>query len=68
MKTFQEFLEAKGDEAKFVLDEKNWIKGAIKHPGRCTPFPNPDCPKDSPQGRLAQRFKHGDIHRDNEKK
>ncbi len=43
---------------------KNWIKKAIKHPGRCTPgSPNYDCPKGSPQWNLAQRFKHGDLHK-----
>lgn len=41
-----------------------WIQGAIKHPGRCTPgSPNYDCPKGSPQWNLAQRFKHGDLHK-----
>lgn len=43
---------------------KNWIKKAIKHPGRCTPgSPNYDCPKGSPQWNLAQRFKHGYLHK-----
>lgn len=43
---------------------KDWIKKAIKHPGRCTPgSPNYDCPKGSPQWNLAQRFKHGDLHK-----
>jgi hypothetical protein len=40
----------------------NWIQGAVKHPGRCTPgSPNYDCPKGSPQWNLAQTFKkhHG---------
>jgi hypothetical protein len=42
----------------------DWIQGAIKHPGRCTPgSPNYDCPKGSPQWNLAQRFKHGDLHK-----
>ncbi len=63
IKTFIEFLESQGELGQKILTEKNWIKGAIKHPGRCTPFPNPDCPKDSPQGRLAQRFKKGDLHK-----
>lgn len=45
------------------LQEKNWIGPAIKHPGRCTPAPNPDCPKGSPQYNLAMRFKHGDLHK-----
>ena len=43
---------------------KNWIKKAIKHPGRCTPgSSNYDCPKGSPQWNLAQRFKYGDLHK-----
>ena len=46
---------------------KDWIKKAIKHPGRCTPgSPNYDCPKGSPQWNLAQRFKHGDLHKKEE--
>lgn len=46
-------------------DGGNWIQGAIKHPGRCTPgSPNYDCPKGSPQWNLAQRFKHGDLHKE----
>lgn len=41
-----------------------WIQGAIKHPGRCTPgSANYDCPEGSPQWNLAQRFKHGDLHK-----
>ena len=42
----------------------NWIKKAIKHPGRCTPgSPNYDCPKGSPQWNLAQTFKkHHGFH------
>tara|TARA_R100001015_G_C4634386_1_gene200803 strand:- start:372 stop:569 length:198 start_codon:yes stop_codon:yes gene_type:complete len=40
---------------------KNWIKGAIKRPGRCTPFPNPDCMPGTPQYNLAKRFKSGDL-------
>lgn len=44
-----------------------WIQGAIKHPGRCTPgSSNYDCPKGSPQWNLAQRFKHGDLHKKQE--
>ncbi len=58
MNSFKEYFSIQEE----IIDEKNWIKGAIKRPGRCTPFPNPDCPKDSPQGRLAQRFKRGDLH------
>jgi len=49
---------------KFKSGGKHWIQGAIKHPGRCTPgSPNYDCPKGSPQWNLAQRFKHGDLHK-----
>lgn len=45
-------------------DGGDWIQNAIKHPGRCTPgSPNYDCPKGSPQWNLAQRFKHGDLHK-----
>jgi len=67
MKTFKEYLETVN--GTWVLDEKNWIQGAVKHPGRCTKgSPNYDCPEGSPQWKLAQRFRHGDIHRDNEKK
>jgi hypothetical protein len=62
MRTFIEFLEEEH------LDESKWIQGSVKHPGRCTPAPNPDCPKGSPQYNLAMRFKHGDIHADNKKK
>lgn len=45
---------------------KHWIQGAVKHPGRCTPgSPNYDCPKGSPQWRLAQTFKkHHGFHQD----
>lgn len=64
MRTFSEFLEHK------VLEEgkkkKKWIQGAHLKKGRCTPAPNPDCPKGSRQYALAMRFKHGDIHKDNE--
>jgi len=43
-----------------------WIQKAVKHPGRCTPgSPNYDCPKGSPQWRLAQTFKkHHGFHQD----
>jgi hypothetical protein len=41
-----------------MADKKNWIKGAIKHPGRCTKgSPNYDCPKGSPQYNLKQTLK-----------
>jgi len=36
---------------------KKWIQKAVKHPGRCTPMPNPDCPVGSPQYNLGKRFK-----------
>lgn len=54
--------------SQFLEKKENWIKGAIKHPGRCTPAPNPDCPKGSRQYALAMRFKKGDIHKDVEEK
>lgn len=38
-----------------------WIQDAIKKPGRCTPFPNPDCMPGTPQYNLAKRFKSGDL-------
>lgn len=43
-----------------------WIQKAVKHPGRCTPgSPNYDCPKGSPQWRLAQTFKkHHGFHKE----
>jgi hypothetical protein len=71
MKTFNEYLHSIDAEWVIELQEKNWIQGAIKHPGRCTPFPNPDCPKDSPQGRLAVRFKrkkNNEFHHKKKKK
>jgi len=64
MKTFKEFLQAKGE----VLEEKDWIQGAInpKHKGWCTPLSNPHCT--GKRRALALRFKKGDLHDDNEKK
>ena len=62
MKTFNEWLKTRIDE------KKDWIKGAIKHPGRCKHPGDSKCPKGSPQYNLAMRFKHGDIHKDNEDK
>lgn len=43
----------------------NWIQGAVKHPGRCTPgSSNYDCPPGSPQYNLAQTFKkHHGFHK-----
>ena len=40
-----------------IGEGKDWIQGAVKHPGRCTPMPNPDCPVGSPQYNLGKRFK-----------
>ena len=40
-----------------IHEKKDWIQGAVKHPGRCTPMPNPDCPVGSPQYNLGKRFK-----------
>ncbi len=57
MKKFSEWIEA-----KTLTEKKNWIQKAIKHPGRCTPAPNPDCPVGSPQYNLAMRFKKGDLN------
>jgi hypothetical protein len=64
MKSFREFATFRDDVVvgEEILLEKNWIQKSIKHPGRCTPAPNPDCPKGSPQYNLAMRFKHGDLH------
>ena len=40
----------------------NWIPNDLKK-GRCTPAPNPDCPKGSPQYNLAMTFKkHHGFH------
>lgn len=40
----------------------NWIQNAHLEKGRCTPgSPNYDCPKNSPQWNLAQRFRTGDL-------
>ena len=61
MKSFSQWLKDKQ-----LITEKNWIQKAIKHPGRCTPAPNPDCPKGSPQYNLAMRFKHGDLKKKKE--
>lgn len=44
-------------------NKSNWIQSAIKHPGRCKHMGSKECPKGSPQFRLAQRFKHGDLHK-----
>ena len=42
---------------------KDWIKKAIKHPGRCTKgSPNYDCPKGSPQFNLAKTLRS--LHAD----
>jgi len=70
MISFNEYLEKKLNEES-VLEEgskkrkkKNkWIQKAIKHPGRCTPMGTPECPPGSPQYRLAQRFKSGELRK-----
>lgn len=59
MKTFQEWL---------VVEKKDWIQGAVNpdHKGYCTPMTKKTC---TPARKaLAERFKKGDIHKDNEKK
>lgn len=64
MKEYQTGEDTDMDEMK----KGGWIQKAIKHPGRCTPgSPNYDCPKGSPQWNLAQRFKHGDLHKKKKK-
>tara|TARA_R110002020_G_scaffold276830_1_gene492124 strand:- start:121 stop:291 length:171 start_codon:yes stop_codon:yes gene_type:complete len=40
---------------------KKWIQDAVKRPGRCTPFPNPDCMPGTPQYNLAKRFKSDEF-------
>jgi hypothetical protein len=44
-------------EGEKIVEKKDWMQGAVKHPGRCTPMPNPDCPVGSPQYNLGKRFK-----------
>ena len=61
MKSFHEFLAEKGEVVEEAKKSKKWIQKAIKHPGRCTPAPNPDCPVGSPQYNLAMRFKKGEF-------
>ena len=55
MKSFKQFLESKG-----------WIQKAVnpEHKGYCTPMTKPTCT--GHRKALAKRFKHGDIHKDNE--
>jgi len=52
-------------EEKEMDEDAKWIQKAIKHPGRCAHPGSPECPEGSPQYKLAMRFKHGDIHKDN---
>jgi len=40
-----------------LVEGNDWMQGAVKRPGRCTPMPNPDCPVGSPQYNLGKRFK-----------
>lgn len=63
MKNFKEWFKTNN-----LINEKNWIQKAVKHPGRCKNPGDKNCPKGSPQYNLAMRFKHGDIHDDNLKK
>ena len=44
-----------------------WIQKAIKRPGRCTPFPNPDCMPGTPQYNLAKRFNSGEFKKKKKK-
>ena len=36
---------------------KNWMQGAVKHPGRCKNMGSKECPVGSPQYNLAKTFK-----------
>jgi hypothetical protein len=51
-------------------DSKSPVKFmGIKRPGRCTPFPNPDCEPGTPQYNLAVRLKPGgDLYKGKKKK
>ena len=53
---------------EIMNEEEMDIKGMDLKKGRCTPMGTPECPEGSPQYNLAQRFKSGDIHKDNLKK
>lgn len=47
-----------------MATKKNWIAGAVKHPGRCKVMGSPECPKGSPQYNLAKTFKkHHGFHK-----
>jgi hypothetical protein len=52
--------------AKLLIEKSDWIQGAVKRPGRCTPMPNPDCPVGSPQYKLGKRFKKAARNKDSE--
>lgn len=69
MKTFIQFVESKGEEGAWLMDEKNWINSAINpdHKGFCTPITKKTCtPK---RKALAMRFKKGgDLHHDKKDK
>ena len=59
MKTFTQWLD--------LQEGGDWIQKAVnpKHKGYCTPMTKKTC---TPARKaLAKRFKHGDIHKDNEK-
>lgn len=50
------------DESMEMKNGGHWIPKHLKK-GRCTPAPNPDCPKGSPQYNLAMTFKkHHGFH------
>jgi hypothetical protein len=58
MTTFKEYYESR------IQNEEKWLQKAHLKKGRCTPAPNPKCPKGSRQYALAMRFKKGDLHKD----
>ena len=51
-------------ESMTLTEKAKWIKGAIKHPGRCKHMGSAACPAGSPQYNLAKTFKkhHGFHH------
>jgi hypothetical protein len=68
MKTFDEFFKETDGELYKEAKKKKWIQKAVNpdHKGFCTPETKKTC---TPARKaLAERFKKGDIHKDNEKK
>jgi len=62
-------LERFGDDFLILNEEEKMnIKKMNLKKGRCTPMGTAKCPEGSPQYNLANRFKSGDIHKDNLKK